>query len=163
MKTLLAVNTLTSVQSQPYASHLNLIYRMGKESDDEVFLLTGYRTGIDRFRNMAGEVALANECDLLMFLDDDVAVPRDTYSIMRKHIDNTDIDIITPLIYIRGYPFEPMMFKAHEINGVTGLFAYSDWEEHVSADNPLLPCAAIGFSCALIRTKLPKQCRLRGL
>lgn len=156
MKTLLAINTLTSVQNQPYASHLNLVYRMGKNSDDEILLLTGYRTGIDRFRNMAGEVALANECDLLMFLDDDVAVPRDTYEILRRRIDE-GADIVTPLIYIRGYPFEPMMFKAHLVDGVTGLFAFSDWEQHVTAENPILHCAAIGFSCALIRTKLLKE------
>jgi GT2 family glycosyltransferase len=158
MKTLLAINTLTSVQNQPYASHLNLVYRMGKESDDEILLYTGYRTGIDRFRNMAGQVALTQECDLLMFLDDDVAVPRDTYTKLRKHIDD-GADIVTPLIYIRGYPFEPMMFKSATIEGITGLFAYKDWEKEVSAEQPLLPCSAIGFSCCLMRTKLLSEVR----
>lgn len=156
MKTLLAINTLTSIQNQPYASHLNLAYRMAKDSpEDEIILLNGYRTGIDRFRNWAGEVALTQDCDFIFFVDDDVAVPRDTYQILRKHADE-GADIVTPLVYIRGYPFEPMMFKARTQDGVTGLFAYSDWEEveSVKEGNPLLPCAAIGFSCALIKTKL---------
>lgn len=151
-KTLLAVNTLTAVGSQPYSSHINLAYRM-KECGDEVILFNGYRTGIDRFRNIAGQMALQHECDYLMFLDDDVCVNPFTY----KVIKDRNVDVVTPIVYIRSYPFKPMFFKAIDLgSGNIGLDHYSDWEEKVKIGD-LLPVAAIGFSCCLIKCELLKK------
>lgn len=153
-KTLLAINTLTSVGSQPYASHLNLAFRMGKESDDEFILFNGWRSSIDRFRNEAAKIALHQDCDYLMFLDDDVLVPRDCYTILKKH----DVDIVTPVVYIRSYPFHPMFFKSVQGPNGAGLTFYDDWEEVIAERldlfQGLLPVAAIGFSCCLIKVSL---------
>lgn len=150
---LLAVNTLTSVGSQAYASHLSLIYRLGRDTEDEFILYNGNRCGIDRFRNQAGEFALHYKCDYLMFIDDDVLVSADTYVRLKK----SDKDVITPLVYIRGYPFNPMMFvsKDQDGTGIVDLVTYNDWEEKVKeSGESLLPCAAIGFSCCLIKSEL---------
>lgn len=151
-KTLLAVNTLTAVGSQAYASHVNLAYRM-RDAGDEVTLFNGYRMGIDRFRNRAAAIALQNECDYLMFLDDDVCVNPFTYQKLKER----DVDIVTPIVYIRSYPFKPMFFKSIDL-GVAGigLDHYDDWEKKVRIGD-LLPVAAIGFSCCLIRCELLKQ------
>jgi hypothetical protein len=164
-KTLLAVNTLTAVNNQAYASHLNAAFRMGKDyPEDEFLLFNGYRTGIDRFRNLAGKIALQNDCDYLWFLDDDVLVPQDTY----KRMKDWDVDIVTPVTYIRSYPFKPMFFKT--IRSSSGEFAglthYDNWESDIKAQNQtvreglklgLLPVAAIGFSCCLIKTELLRK------
>lgn len=162
-KVLLAVNTLAGVNSQVYASHLNLAYRIGKDTGDEFLLFNAARMSIDRFRNEAGKYALSAECDYLMFLDDDVAVPRDTYTLLKE----ADVDVATPLVYIRGYPFKPMMFKAIGLGEETGLTTYDDWESVIELqtgknfvyhDKPhLLECAAIGFSCALIKVDLLRK------
>jgi glycosyltransferase involved in cell wall biosynthesis len=156
-KTLLAVNTLTSVASQAYASHINLAFRMGKDCpEDEFLLFNGYRTSIDRFRNMAAKLALQNECDYLLFLDDDILVEPDTY----RRLKSWDVDVVTPVVYIRSYPFKPMFFKSiiGEDQKVAGLTTYDDFEE-VSKIFPagLLPVAAIGFSCCLIKCELLKR------
>ena len=178
MKVLLAVNTLTSINDQIYAAHMNLAYRIGRETQDEFLLFTGRRVSIDRFRNQAAEYALRHDCDYLMFLDDDVAIPRDTYTILKS----LDLDIVTPLVYIRGYPFKPMFFKSIELGNETGLTTYDDWEQ-VQADrlqeyenfktldpngalafNPhLLEVAAIGFSCCLIKTSVLREVPPHGL
>jgi len=156
-KTLLAVNTLTSVSSQAYASHLNLVYRMGKESDDEFILFNGWRCSIDNFRNEAAKIALKGECDYLLFLDDDVLIPRDTYKILKSR----NVDIITPVVFIRSYPFKPMFFKVVKISDSQsiGLTHYDDWENDVSPETPVLPVAAVGFSCCLIKVELLKKIR----
>lgn len=151
MKVLLAVNTLTSVSNQAYASHLNLAYRMGKEEDD-FMLFNGYRMAIDTFRNKAADIALGNDMDYLMFLDDDVLVPSYTYSQLLR----CDKDVVTPLVYIRGYPFKTMMFKNTIKDGVNILDHYEDWEEKV-LPNGMLECSAIGCSCVLIKVSLLKQ------
>ena len=155
-KVLLAVNTLAGVNSQVYAAHLNLAYRIGKETGDEFMLYNASRMSIDRFRNQAGAFALQAECDYLMFLDDDVIVPRDTYTLLKE----ADVDVVTPLVYIRGYPFKPMMFKSLNFGNETGLTTYDDWESvlKIQSSSPhMLECAAIGFSCALIKTSLLKK------
>lgn len=151
-KTLLAVNTLTAVGSQPYASHFNLGYRM-RDAGDEVMLFNGYRMSIDRFRNRAAALALQGEFDYLMFLDDDVCVNPYTYQKLKAR----DVDIVTPIVYIRSYPFKPMFFKSIDLGNVgVGLEHYDDWEEKVKIGD-LLPVAAIGFSCCLIKCELLKK------
>lgn len=150
-KTLLAVNTLTSVGSQAYASHLNLAFRMAKTPDD-FLLFNGWRMSIDRFRNEAAKIALQQECDYLMFLDDDVLVPSDTYSRLKAR----DLDIVTPVVYIRGYPFRPMFFKAIQVGEALALDHYNEWKEAEIKDG-LLEVAAVGFSCCLIKCELLKK------
>jgi len=154
-KVLIAVNTLTAVSSQVYASHLNLVYRIGKDSGDDFILYNAYRMSIDRFRNQAAKFALQGECDYLMFLDDDVLVPRNTYDLLKE----ANVDVVTPLVYIRAYPFKPMMFKTIKLGEEIGLATYDDWEDALTAhERPyLLECAAIGFSCALIKTELIRK------
>lgn len=160
-RVLLAVNTLTAVGSQPYSSHLNLAYAM-KESGDEVVLFTGHRNSIDRFRNRAGQIALEGDFDYLMFLDDDVLVPKDTYARLRARMESEGpdgyiVDVVTPVVFIRSYPFKPMFFKAIDVeNAGTLIEIYNDWEEKAK-EAELLPVAAVGFSCCLIRVELLKN------
>lgn len=154
-KTLVAVNTLTAVNNQAYASHLNAAFRMGKDyPEDEFLLFNGYRTSIDRFRNMAGKIALQNDCDYLWFIDDDVLIPPYSY----RKLKERNVDIVTPVTFIRSYPFKPMFFKTIKSNTgkLTGITHYDDWETEETWDG-LLECAAIGFSCCLMKVELLRK------
>lgn len=154
-KTLLAVNTLTAINNQAYASHLNAAFRMGKDCpEDDFLLLNGYRMSIDRFRNQAARIALQNECDYLWFVDDDVLIPPDTY----KRLKNRNVDVVTPVTFIRSYPFKPMFFKCimSASGEIAGLTHYDDYEE-AECDGDLLYAAAIGFSCCLIKTEILRR------
>jgi hypothetical protein len=153
-KVLLAVNTLTMVDSMAYASHLNLVYRIGRDTTDEFLLYNSRRVSIDRFRNQAAAFALRYECDYLMFLDDDVLVPANIYQTLKSH----DKDVVTPLVYIRSYPYKPMMFKGIiDGEGAYGLTTYDDWELKITAENSLLEVAAVGFSCCLIKCSVLRK------
>lgn len=154
-RTLLAVNTLTAVNNQAYASHLNAAFRMGKDCpEDEFFLFNGYRVSIDRFRNQAAKMAMQLECDYLWFVDDDVLIPPNTY----KMLKDRNVDVVTPVTFIRTYPFKAMFFKTllSSTGEIAGLTFYDDYEE-VQCENNLLPVAAIGFSCCLLRVELFKK------
>jgi hypothetical protein len=174
-RVLLAVNTLTAVGSQPYASHLNFAFR-ARDTGDEFYLFNGYRNSIDRFRNAAGQIAVSNEFDYLMFLDDDVLIAPQTYAMLKERMEahenwvrlldgiNEDawpqepklVDVVTPVVYIRSYPFHPMFFKSTDLGDSTGLDIYKDWKEKCQLGE-LLPVAAVGFSCCLIRVELLKK------
>ncbi len=159
-RVLLAVNTLTGVGSQPYASHLNFAFR-ARDSGDDFVLFNGYRNSIDRFRNRAGQIALEGEFDYLMFLDDDVCIAPTTYQMLKERMeqpapDGYVVDVVTPVVYIRSYPFHPMFFKSEDLDGHTGLNIYTNWREKCTLGD-LLPVTAVGFSCCLIRVSLLKE------
>lgn len=174
-RVLIAVNTLTSVGVQPYASHFNFAFRL-HETGDSFHLFNGYRMSIDRFRNDAGRIALRNGFDYLLFLDDDVCIGPTTYHMLKESIEAREnweklvdgtpedqwpamppqVDIVTPVVHIRSYPFKPMFFKSENLDSATGLTHYTDWQDHCKIGD-LLPVAAIGFSCCLLRVELLKK------
>jgi hypothetical protein len=65
-----------------------------------------------------------------------------------------------PVVYIRGYPFNPMFFKWNNdpdlITEGKGLIFYDDFKEQVTNDDNLLEVAAIGCHTCLIKTEVFK-------
>ena len=158
----LAICTLTQIQSQPYATHLQFAYRLAKDNPDWSFILfTPYRMQIARFRNMAAEAALNQNAEYLMFIDDDAILI--DYPDIFNRLKERDKHIIAPLMYIRGYPFDPMFFKYVRtkdvyIKGGVGLELYKDFKtDGKIQDDGLLPVAAIGCHVCLIKTEVFKN------
>lgn len=100
-------------------------------------------------RNEAARIALENECDYLMFIDDDIVVEPNTL----ETLINRNADVVAAETYIRGGEFAPMFFKETPDGGLT---AYWDFENHVLPDGTL-PVDALGFSCVLINCALLKK------
>lgn len=157
MKTLVGTNTLESVHSFVYGSHINLHSQMRKDYPKDDFLLyTPYRMSIDAMRNDAARIALEQECDYLMFIDDDVAVQPNTYKVLRER----NKDIIMAATFVRGYPFHPMWFcdynTVDQANGKIrkNLKFHDDWEKDLTIAGPdsgLVKTGAVGFACVLIK------------
>lgn len=159
MKTLVGVNTLENVSPFVYASHCKLWVEMvRKYPEDEFIFYTPYRMSIDNMRNDAARIAIEHECDYLMFIDDDVIVPPDTY----KKFRDADKDIIAAMTYVRGYPFHPMFFKSQGIvveqngNRRKNLTFHDDYLDDVQKDG-LVKTDAVGFSAVLIKVDLIKS------
>ena len=158
MKTLVAVNVLESVNSFVYSSHCKLWVEMKAQfPNDEFLFFTPYRMSIDNMRNHAAKIALAQNCDYLMFIDDDVIVLPETYKSLRE----ADKDIVMALTFVRSHPFPPMFFTSA---GVTEdsygkkkelLDFFYNYKEHVD-ERGLVDCIALGFSCVLIKCDLLK-------
>ena len=113
---------------------------------------------IDRMRNAAAEYALALECDFLLFIDDDILVHENTI----ESLVQANRDIVMADTLIRGYPFHSMSFKVTEVKSEDScedtikLEHFDDILEHVD-ENGIADCAAVGFSCCLIKTELLKR------
>ena len=157
-KVLIGVNVLESVNSFVYASHIKFFTNLKlAHPEDQFIFFTPYRMAIDSMRNAAAKIAIDHNCDYLMFIDDDVLIKPETYTILKK----ADKDVVMALTYIRGYPFAPMFFKAFyqivDEKGATReyLTTYDDYKEHID-ENGMVPCAAVGFSCVLIKVDLIK-------
>ena len=154
MKILVAVNTLTEVDSAVYSNHCQFWFRLGRSSTHDFILYHPRRTSIDRMRNTAAKVAIENECDYLLFVDDDILIP---VNVIDKLIE-ADGDCVAGWTIIRGYPFKNMFYRySAELNLVNvkddelpdGSFTESGGEV-ISVD-------AIGFSCCLLKIETLKK------
>lgn len=147
-KTLICTNTLTVVNQVAYSNHMHFYFRLGRNCPEDQFaLFTPIRMTIDHCRNQAVKVALENDMDYLMFIDDDVLLPFDAY----QRLKAADKDVVAGWTVIRGYPFPNMFFKE---DGKGGLEHYND----VSiATKELIEVAAIGCSCVLIKMDLIRR------
>lgn len=146
MKTLIGVNTLSNIDSQVYSNHCQFWFRTARRfPEDDFALFTPVRSSIDRMRNIAAKVAMESDFDYLMFIDDDVFIPTDAFS--KLVVENKDI--IAGHVVVRGYPFEPMVFKYDEGK----LTFFSDIDKY----RGVVDCAAVGFSCCLIKVSLLKK------
>jgi len=150
MKILVGVNALTSVNSYVYSSHCNFWYWLGKHhSETEFLFFTPPRMSIDRMRNEAAKAALQQHCDYLMFVDDDVVIPKNCLNFL---IDER-FDITAGMTVIRGYPYNLMNFKYIDPEK-TKLDFYNDYKKEDADEKGFITCDAVGFSCALIKVEL---------
>ena len=167
MRTLILVNTLQSVSSFVYSNHMAFAtHTIRKFPDDKFFFFTPHRMTIDNARNESAKMAMGMECDYLMFLDDDVLIPHDAFETLVA----AQQDILAGFVYLRGYPFNKMIFR--EVKPETEQFQltyYNDLpfvepctEGHTKIEPgciacltaklvEIVPCDAVGFSCCLIK------------
>jgi hypothetical protein len=153
MKVMIGVNTLTSVSREVYSNHMQFYFRFGRSMQDFDFILNNpSRMSIDAMRNMTAKTALANDCDYLVFIDDDVCVPIDFLS----RLIMSGADIAAGWTVIRGYPFKNMIFRfIDEEHRQLQHWDENDFPENVP--NGWLACDAVGFSCVLIKCDLLRK------
>lgn len=158
---LVAINSLVTTTHPAYSNHIQFFFRLGRSYTDIDFILFNpSRMSIDRMRNAAAVTAIQQECDGLLFLDDDVLVPINGL----KKLLVADADVAAGNVIIRGYPFENMWFK------------YTDAEKKDMRPMPdanlpetpgLIDVDAVGFSFCLIKVdalrKLPAPFFVTGL
>ena len=154
-KKIMIATNLYQVDPAVYASHINMAYRVGKDLTDwQVFFSAPWRMPIDRARDLAVKNALQNECDYLFFYDDDMFLdPKVVAKLLARVEENEDIHIIQAKAYIRGYPYDPMIFKFIEKDKLT---LYVDFENDVD-ENGLLKVDAVGCCATLIDCELFKK------
>ena len=166
MKTLILVNVLRNIDSVVYSNHIafwSFTKAMYPKSEGHEFILfTPPRMSIDMARNSAAKEAMRHECDYLMFIDDDILIPPNTF----KSLLDAQADISAGLVIIRGYPFHVMAFKHAE--GHLTYFdelpkvevIYNENEKIEAIKDPVTRedgLAAVGFSCCLIKVSILKK------
>lgn len=149
------VNTLDSVKARPYGNHMQLAFFTAKHFPEyKIHFWNPERMAIDTARNQAAIYAMEMEADYLLFLDDDVMVP----PIGIKALIDADKDIVAGLVCIRGYPFNAMAFRWIEDKD-RQLTYFNDWDKYQTelpdgSKDPLVKCAALGFSFCLIKVDI---------
>lgn len=98
-------------------------------------------------RNIIIQQAFDNDCTHIFFMDDDMIFPQDTLIKLEKHLDNSDIHIVSALYLSRAFPHRPVFFdKAYE-NGYCKYFGLTNQTGLVKGVN-------CGFGAVLISTKV---------
>jgi hypothetical protein len=149
-KIVVGVNTLTAVSQPIYSNHCQFWYQLGKRYPQFDFILNNpRRMSIDNMRNMTAKVALENDVDYILFIDDDVLVPIDTLG----QLLSCDADIAAGWTLIRGYPYKNMFFKYMD----EARTALTNWQDPVKAEDGFFHVDAVGFSCCLIKMSHVKR------
>ena len=154
MKILVAVNTLTSVESSVYSNHCQFWFRLGRSSPHDFILYHPKRTSIDRMRNTAAKLAIENGCDYLLFVDDDVLIPVNAIDCLIE----ADGDCVAGWTIIRGYPFKNMFFRYSKELNLVNLRDDELPEGSLKEDSrEIIPVDAVGFSCVLLKVESLKK------
>lgn len=151
LKVMIGINTLTTIEQMNYANHIAFFHRLKYDHPDIQFATnTPRRMPIDRMRNMTAKVALENNFDYVMFIDDDVIVPVNAFTKLLA----LDKDIAAAWTIIRGYPFENMFFR-YEPESSGKKLAYVQDKDFTKGD--VIDVDAVGFSCCLIKCSAIKK------
>lgn len=152
LKIMVSCNLLTLLDTVVYPNHMNMWYHLGKSyPEHKFFFATPRRMPIDTARNMTAKEAIGNECDYIFFYDDDVVVPPDAL----KKMLALNADVAAGLTYIRGYPFNPMIFDMKKVRGNFTLPYMTNFKK--KSKGTVVDCYAVGFSCALIKVETLKK------
>jgi len=153
-KRVMIATNLYQVDPTVYASHMNMMYRVGRNLPDvDIFFTAPWRMSIDNGRQLAVRSALQAECDYLFFYDDDMFLhPYIVERMLKRFEENEEISILMAKAFIRGYPYEPMIFKYVEKGA---LQIYSDYEKDVRKDG-LVKVDAVGCCSTMIDVNLIK-------
>lgn len=156
-KIVVGINSLVSTTQPAYSNHIQFFFRLGRNYPNIDFILVNpSRMGIDRMRNLCAKTAIECDADYILFLDDDVLIPIDSF----QYLMEADADIVAGDVLIRGYPFNHMAFRYPLIsdkidNEGTNLKAIAEWRE---IDSKLLTDVdAVGFSYCLLKVSTLKK------
>lgn len=146
-KIVIGINSLVNTCYAAYSNHIQLFYRLGRSYPKIDFCLVNpQRMSIDRMRNLAAETALEIEASHLLFIDDDVIIPK-PFDFLDKLLA-CKADIACGDVLIRGYPFNHMIFRYNKDK--SGLHQMPKVPRKLGP----IPVDAVGFSLCLIKTQL---------
>lgn len=154
MKIVVGTNLLANVEPEIYSSHCAEYFTLGRDREiTDVLQFAMKRMTIDRMRNEAAKIAMAQGFDWLVFVDDDMILTPNTLRALVK----TDYDILMAHTHIRSYPFQPMSFLNKSTEEIPlNLFPFEDVLTSAGEDG-ISPCYAVGFACCAIRVELLKK------
>ncbi len=100
-----------------------------------------------RNRNLVVDMAMANDCSHVLFVDDDVVMKPDALKKLLAH----DKDIVSGLYLMRNYPHQPIAFD----NALSDGRCLHSWLH--DGKKGLIPVVAAGLGCLLIKIEVFKK------
>lgn len=110
-KFLIGIPGYAGIQPEVQEHIITMIFRAGRDFPDMDFAVA-IPTKREQFRarNHLVRMAIDNNCDYLLMLDDDMVVPSDLIKRLMAH----DVEVCGALYYQRGGAFHPVIMKRHE-------------------------------------------------
>jgi len=154
-KVLVASLTLTMIPNESHATHCINFYQLGRDHPDYSFsFITLRRASIADSRNNAVKFAISGGFDYLYFFDDDTVNDRDVLGRLLPRME--EFNAISAGYFVRGYPFNPMVFRWAGENGKhhMRLYSWNEYKKHVDKDNVLRHrVSGVGCGCTLFRVE----------
>lgn len=147
--------TLTMVPQEAYGSHCMNFYQLGRDHRDYNFgFCTPRRMSIADMRNAVVKIAITGNFDYLYFFDDDTINDRDVLGRLLPRME--EFNAISAGYFVRGYPFNPMVFRWVGNNGTKAmrLYKWNEYKKHIDKDNVLRHrVSGVGCGCTLFRVE----------
>ena len=106
-------------------------------------------------RETMAEEAIKMGADFILFIDDDMLVPKDLFPHLIKHAN--DADIIAPLCFQRLPPYNPVLYSmSHTVDEKGTITVKTDCMKDYTINGLFYP-DAVGFGVVLIKTEVLKK------
>ncbi|HUU84397.1 MAG TPA: hypothetical protein VM243_12910 [Phycisphaerae bacterium] len=147
----LIVPTWDAVSTASYRSHMQLVGYMTAHLPAGGFLFAcTERKPIPFACSHLVDIALVQEADWILYIDDDVSPPQDVYFQLREHADPVNRPIVSALGFFRAPPFWPSIFKYQGWPTVPNPSIAKPMPLWDYPENELIQVDATGFCCLLI-------------
>lgn len=149
IKILVAIPVYSAMQPRPLMSVIMLARHAAMKEADRKYSVRwsiyGPKVKTVTARESASDIAISNNADYLMFIDDDMVVPSDCIDIFL--IDSKDI--VGGIFFKPSKPIEPLIFRKSDCGEVVPYYDYPR--------NSLFEVDAIGTGLLMIKTDVLKQ------
>jgi 2-polyprenyl-3-methyl-5-hydroxy-6-metoxy-1,4-benzoquinol methylase len=147
-RVLIGVPGFAGVQPEAQENFFELAYHCGRYAMDYDFCLK-ILTKREQFRarNSLVDLAIMNDCQFLLMLDDDMMVPPNLFLKLVAH----DKDIIGALYYQRGGAFHPVLMRQKSVKDGFRSIEFLNHFDHALVKPGLHPVDVIGGGCLLMK------------
>lgn len=156
-KVMIGVAAFAGVVPEAQENFFALAYRLGRDHPEYDFMLKILlKREQFRARNALVNLALANDCEYLFMLDDDMIVPADLFAKLKAH----DKPVVGALYYQRGGAYHPVIMRqTNQKDGLKGIQFIQPFDRMLVKPG-LYQVDIIGGGCMLLKTdvfrKLPE-------
>lgn len=147
-RVLIAVAGFHGVVPEAQENFFQFAYRCGRNYPEYDFLLKIIiKREQFRARNNLVDLAIINECEYILMLDDDMIVPEDLFGRLKAH----DKEIVGALYYQRGGAYHPVLMKQKNLkHGLKGIDFINHFDPCILKPG-LHKMDVIGGGCMLIK------------
>lgn len=127
-----------------------LAYRLGRDHPEfDFFLKIIIKREQFRARNNLVDLAIVNDCDYLLMLDDDMVVPPNLFRKLIQH----DKEVIGALYYQRGGAYHPVIMRQiNKKDGLKGINFINHFDPMITKPGLYKLDGVIGGGCMLFKT-----------
>jgi hypothetical protein len=155
-KVLIGSLTLTMVPQEAYGTHCSNFYQLGRDHPKYDFaFVSPRRMAIDGMRNLCVKLAILGNFDYLYFFDDDTVNDRDVLGRLLPRMK--EFNAISAGYFVRGYPFDPMVFRwidPVDKSKSMRLYKWNEYKRFTDKDKVLRKhVCGVGCGCTLFRVE----------